>query len=340
MIRLYHDRTIVSIRTLLLTRSDVVALLVLDECIAAVEEAFHARGAGRARQPGALGHALAEGGFHVKAASLELGRPYFAAKTNGNFFRNAERFGLPRIQGVIVLCDAENGTPLAVMDSIEITAQRTGAATAVAAKYLARRDAAVATIAGCGVQGRTQLRALTRVAPIRKAYAYDTTREVARRFAHDLSAELRIDIEPVPDLSHAASRSDVVITCTPSRQPILSTQDVAPGAFVAGVGADSEEKQELDTELLATSAVVVDVLEQCATIGDLHHALAAGRMRREDVRAELGEVVAGVKPGRTSDREIIVFDSTGTALEDVAAAAVVYEKALARGVGLRLVLGE
>jgi ornithine cyclodeaminase/alanine dehydrogenase-like protein (mu-crystallin family) len=114
---------------------------------------------------------------------------------------------------------------------------------------------------------------------------------------------------------------------------------VAPGAFVAGVGADSEEKQELDPALLASSKLVVDVREQCATIGDLHHAIAAGYMRLEDVHAELGEVVAGVRPGRTTDREVIVFDSTGTALQDAAAAAVVYEKALAEGAGLRVALG-
>lgn len=328
-----------SIGTLLLTRSDVAALLDLDECIAAVEEAFRMHGSGRARPPGALGHPLVDGGFHLKAASLELGRPYFAAKTNGNFFHNAERFGLPRIQGVIVLCDARNGTPLALMDSVEITTLRTGAATAVAAKYLARRDASVATIAGCGVQGRVQLRSLACVRPIRTVYAYDTAHDVARRFAEDLAPQLGIEIEPVTELGAATRRSDIVITCTPSRQAILGTAELTAGTFVAAVGADSEEKQEIDPHLLASSAVVVDVFEQCASFGDLHHALAAGVMRREDVRAELGQVVAAIKPGRLSESETIVFDSTGTALQDVAAAAVVYERALHRNVGQIIDLG-
>jgi alanine dehydrogenase len=319
--------------TIVLTRSDVAGLLSLDHCIAAVEEAFRAHGLGRVTPPGALGHPVAGGGFHVKAASLALGRPYFAAKTNGNFTHNGERFGLPRIQGVIVLCDAEHGTPLALMDSIEITSLRTGAATAVAARHLARPDAAVATIVGCGVQGRVQLRALTRVRPLRKVHAYDATPEVARRFAADLAPELGIDIEAVTDLGPATRRSDVVVTCTPSRHPILGRPDVGPGTFIAAVGADSEEKQEIDPHLLASSAVVVDVLEQCATFGDLHHALAAGAMRPDDVRAELGQVVAGTKPGRLTDEETIIFDSTGTALQDVAAAAVVYERALELGVG-------
>ncbi|MDQ3950213.1 MAG: ornithine cyclodeaminase family protein, partial [Gemmatimonadota bacterium] len=216
---------------------------------------------------------------------------------------------------------------------------RTAAATAVAAKYLARPDASVAAIVGCGVQGRVQLRALACVRPIRTVYAHDTAPEVARRFAEDLAPRLGIDIEAVTDLGAATRRSDVVITCTPSRHPILGSADVAPGTFVAAVGADSEEKQEIEPQFLASSAVVVDVLEQCATFGDLHHALAAGVMRREDVRAELGQVVAGVKPSRLSDDETIVFDSTGTALQDVAAAAVVYERARERKVGQMVDLG-
>ena len=132
--------------TLLLGRRDVAALLSLDECIDAVEQAFKSHAEGRSLPPAALGMHARGGGFHIKAAGLELARPYFAAKVNGNFFQNKQRFGMPNIQGVIALCDAENGYPLAVMDSIEITIIRTGAATGVAAKYLARPDATVATI--------------------------------------------------------------------------------------------------------------------------------------------------------------------------------------------------
>src|SRR5215216_1201494 len=159
--------------TLLLKRQDVVALLGIDECIAAVERAFKLQGEGKAAAPGVLGLHARDGGFHIKAGLLELDRTYFAAKANANFPENVKRFGLPLIQGVIVLCDGENGYPLAVMDSIEITIQRTGAATAVAAKYLARPDSKTATIAGCGNQGRISLQALARVLPLEKVFAYD-----------------------------------------------------------------------------------------------------------------------------------------------------------------------
>jgi len=323
--------------TLVLTKSDVSRLLDLDTCISAVEGAFRALGEGKAPPPGALSYPTVDGGFHIKAASLRLGSHYFVAKTNGNFFRNADR-GLPRIQGVIVLSDAENGTPLAILDSIEITVLRTGAATAVAAKYLSRPDAQVGTVAGCGLQGRVQLRSVSRVRSLKRAYAYDQDGDAARRFSEEMSRELGFAVEPATALGQAARESDIIITCTPSRQFIVSNGDMRPGSFLAAVGADSHDKQEVDPALLARSAVVVDNLEQCATFGDLHHAIAAGLMRREDVRAELGEVVAGRRAGRKTNNEIVVFDSTGTALQDVAAAAVVYQRAKEQGVGTEVEL--
>jgi alanine dehydrogenase len=324
-----------AVRTILLDRANVAALLTLDECITAVEEAFRQRGLGNAPAPKTLGVPSVDGGFHIKAALLNSSSPYCAAKLNGNFFHNGERFSMPNIQGLIILCDARNGFPLAVMDSIEITILRTGAATAVAAKYLARPDSSVATICGCGNQGRVQLRALTRVLPLQHAYAFDVLEDQPHKLARELSEELGIDIQPVRDLSAATRKSDVCVTCTPARKSLLHKEDVAPGTFVAAVGADNDDKQELDPSFLACSKVVTDVSEQCAAIGDLHHAIEAGLMRLNDVHAELGEIVAGRKPGRTSTEEITVFDSTGTALQDVAAAAVVYERAARSNAGTR-----
>jgi ornithine cyclodeaminase/alanine dehydrogenase-like protein (mu-crystallin family) len=225
------------------------------------------------------------------------------------------------------------------MDSIEITILRTGAATAVAAKHLARPESRVATVCGCGNQGRVQLRALARVLRLERVYAFDVDEERARQFAEALSAELALEISPVTDLSQAVSRSDVCVTCTPSRAPLVRREDLRPGTFIAAVGADSPDKQELEPAILASSTLVVDVLEQCAEIGELHHALEKRLMRREEVHAELGDIVAGLKPGRISDREIAVFDSTGTALQDVAAAAAVYEKAIRLGSFRQIDLG-
>ncbi len=320
--------------TLLLTRRDVADLLTLEDCMNAVEKAFILAAQGTIPRAGVLGFPTVGGGFHIKAAALTGERSYFAAKLNGNFFANRERFSLPNIQGLIVLCDATNGTPLAVLDSIEITILRTGAATGVAARRLARPDAHVVTVCGCGNQGRVSLRALERVMSIEQAYVWDIDPGAAMKMADEFGSRGGYPVTAVKSFSAVTCRSDVVVTCTPSKRAFLGVRDVAPGVFVAAVGADNEEKQEIEPELMARARIVVDSLEQCLQIGDLHHAIRAGAVTSPQIHAELGQILSGARPGRQNDDEIIVFDSTGTALQDVAAAAHVYERALAAGRGV------
>jgi ornithine cyclodeaminase/alanine dehydrogenase-like protein (mu-crystallin family) len=319
--------------TLILSRSDVFDLLSLPDCIAAVESAFRQHAEGRTLGPGVLSVPAAGGGFHIKAAGLVGERSYFAAKTNANFSENPRRWGLPTIQGVIVLADASNGTPLAVIESGSVTALRTGAATAVAAKFLARPDARTATIVGCGVQGEIQLAAIVAVLPLQRVMLVDTDYARAEGLAARAGGKRSVRLEAAKDLEAALRESDVCVTCTTARHAFLQKDAVVPGTFIAAVGADNPEKQELEPALLASATLVVDVLHQCAEIGELHHALAAGLLTRGDVHAELADVVAGRRPGRTRDEEIAIFDSSGTALQDVAAAVAVYERASAAGRG-------
>jgi alanine dehydrogenase len=331
-------RAVTERATRILTRADVAALLDLGACVAAVEDALRAHADGRTLAPAVLAVRGEKGGLHVKAAGLRGARTYLAAKTNANFPGNPEHTGLPTIQGVIVLCDGDDGFPLAVMDSIEITAARTAAATAVAARRLARPESTVATVVGCGQQARSQIEALRLVLPLAEVHVLDRDPDRARAFAAAMSSSTGMAVNAREDLAAAARTSDVIVTCTPSRQAFLRPEHVAPGTLVAAVGADSPEKQELDPRLLAFNTVVVDLLDSCAAQGDLHHALAAGLMSRSDVHAELAEVVAGTRPGRRAADEIVVFDSTGTALQDVAAAALVFERAEALGRGARVPL--
>ena len=325
--------------TRLLTRPDVEALLDMRACVDAVDDAFRRRGEGRAGESGVLGLHVPGGGFHVKAAALELSRPYVAAKVNANFPGNAALRGLPTIQGAVVLFDATGGTILAIMDSISITTLRTAATTAVAAKYLARAGASSVAFIGCGAQARAHVAALVTVRPIARAVAFDADPAAAARFAAEMRAQHGIVVSVADDLAGATAGSEIVVTCTPSRQPFLGLRHVVPGSFIAAVGADNGDKQELEPALMAAAAVVVDDLDQCSTIGDLHHALAAGAMRRGDVRAELADVVLNPARGRRGDEEIVVFDSTGVALEDVAVAALAFERAVERGVGVDISLG-
>ena len=336
--------------TLVITRRDVKQLLGMRECIDAVEQAFLLHARGRTMPPGIAGTLVTGGGFHVKTAGMlapaesEPGEPdqhpMFAAKINANFPSNPDRHGLPTIQGVIALFDAENGRVLALLDSMEITSVRTAAATAVAAKYLARQDASTVTICGCGEQSRSQLRALACVRSLRRVYAYDVHADRARELARDMATELGLDVTVTTELGDETRASDIWVTCTPSHHWFLGRAHVTPGAFIAAVGADNPEKQELEPELLAASTVVADILDQCAAIGDLHHALDAGVMRVDDVHAELAEIVAGRRPARRLPNDTVVFDSTGTALQDVAVAMLVYRRAVAAGAGLAVELGE
>ncbi|MFI5015577.1 MAG: ornithine cyclodeaminase family protein [Hyphomicrobiales bacterium] len=324
---------------LILTRTEVARLMDFSDYVAAVEQGFRASATGGTVSSVPLHIAAQGGGFHAKAALIRAAKPYTAVKINGNFPGNPERNGLPTIQGVIVLFDADNGCVLAVMDSIEITLHRAAAATALAARYLARPASATATICGCGDQGRVQLAALRHALPLRHVHAWDIDAAKAKDFADEMGSRWNLDIRPAASLRAAATASDAIVTCTTAHQPFLGRADVAPGTFIAAVGADSHDKSELEPDLMGAATVVADVLAQCVVMGDLHHAIRAGAMHAEDVHGELGELVVGAKRGRSGDGEITIFDSTGTAIEDVASAARVYERASAEGIGMPCRLG-
>lgn len=314
---------------LLLSDAVIRPLLDLDGIISAVESAFAAHGRGETLHPG-LTHTDASGGeFHVKTGGL---KDTFGAKINGAF-PPPPGVTRPSIRGMIALFDATDGTPLAILDSGAITAARTGAATAVAARHLANQDSSVATIVGAGTQARSQLTSLARVLPLRKVFAWSRSEERARAFAKEMSASLDIEVKPVTSLARATPQSHAIVTCTPSADPLLAADQVSAGTFVAAVGSDSPSKQELSSDLVAAGRIVPDVLEQCLEVGELHHAVEAGVMSAEDAHLELGKIVAGLGEGRTSPEEIFIFDSTGTAMQDVAAAIALYRIAIDKGLG-------
>ena len=319
--------------TLLLRYDDVAERLTFKDCVTAVERIFRLQGEGKVPTPKILGIHASHGGLHVKAGLLLGEKSYIVAKANTNFPGNSSKFGLPTIQGIILIFDAESGYPLAVLDSTDVTIKRTAAASAVAAKYLARMDSSVGTICGCGRQGRAHVRALQAVLSLRKIFAFDVSERAAQDLATELTKELDVEVAAVCDLPRAIQESNICVTCTPSSQFFVCKEDVPPGTFIAAVGADSEHKQEIDPALMASCKVVVDSLEQCSTIGDLHHAISAELMQPENVYAELAEIVAGNKAGRTTEDEIIIFDSTGVAIEDAITAVAVYEKARTENVG-------
>jgi len=326
--------------TLVLTARDVAALLDPPACIAALERGLAAHESGHSLGPTSLGLTLPGGSFHVKAAALDTdGRSWIAAKANANLPGNRERSGRPTIQGALILLDAATGQPLAIMDSIVITSVRTGAVTAVAARRLAVAEACAVTIVGCGEQGDIQLRSLAEVRPLQRVFAIDVDEARARAYADRLSRELHMDIQATTDLAAAIAASQVLVTCTTSARAFVGAEHLHPGLFISAVGADNPGKHEISAAALRSGRVVVDSLSACAAGGDLHHAIAEGTMRTDDVHAELSAIVAGRAPGRSDDGDIFILDSVGTALQDVASAALVYTRALERGYGLHVDLG-
>jgi ornithine cyclodeaminase/alanine dehydrogenase-like protein (mu-crystallin family) len=350
--------------TLLLTRREIAALMSPRDYLDAVDAGFTALGEGRAHSPAPLHVKVERGGFNAKAAAHEAARCFVALKFNANMPGNPARLGLPTIQGAILLCDADDGRLLAVMDSIEVTLRRTAAATALAARYLARPESSVLAVCGCGAQAAPQIEALRQILPLQRILLWDIDPEKSTRLREHLSrsptcerpkagrsrpspvgieqsgkATFAQEVEIAPSLASATRRSDAIVTCTTSGEAFLTPADLKPGSFIAAVGADSPNKSEIAPALMAASKVVVDSLEQCAEMGDLHHAVAAGAMRVGQVHAELSELVRGVKAGRSDAHETCIFDSTGVAVQDVASAVRVFERACALGIGTRIDFG-
>jgi len=314
---------------LVLDEQDIRAALDERDCIAAVERALAAHERGETCGPVATGFPLPGGSVHAKAAGIRhYGRTFVVVKANVNLPDNP-RHGRPTIQGALLLLDGDDGHPLAVMDSIPITSMRTAAVAALAARYLALPEADTITIVGCGEQGESQLRAMATIRDLRRAFVLDRDVAKAAAFAERLSKALPLAIEPTTDLSAAVRASEICVTCTTSQSPIIGRGHLHAGLFIAAVGADNPSKQEIHPDAMAASVVVVDSLAGCAAGGDLHHALVSGAMTESGVHGELSAIVSGRVPARTTADQTIIFDSTGSALQDVAAALVVYEHATA-----------
>lgn len=317
-------------QTLILSKSEIVELILLNDAIKSVEKVFKAHAEGFICLTPIVHADMEEGEFHIKAGGYKgSSSPYFTTKINGGFFSNGSNYNLPSILGLIVLSHTQNGFPLAVMDSSVITTLRTAAAMGVAVKYLANPLAKVATICGCGKQAPWLLRALKEVSPLINAvFVYSTSFEKSIAFSNSMSQELQIEVLPTKDLETALKLSQICITCTSSKKYFVEMKMIPPGMFIAAMGADSPDKQEIDPLIFEEARIVVDIQQQCAVVGELHHALKLGLIDADKVVTELGHVVKGTTQVRKGPEDIIIFDSTGTAMQDTALASLAYERAI------------
>ncbi len=322
----------------ILNEGEIRGVVTAADAVRVVEQAFAALAKGEARLPDPLHLDIpdAEGEVHLKGAHL-AGAPYFVFKVASGFWRNPEK-GLPTGSGLMLAFDGTTGFPAALLlDNGFLTEVRTGAAGAVAAKYLARRAPETVAVIGAGRQARHQLRALAVVRELRRARIWSRTRPRAESCAREMSAELGVEAEPASTVEAAVREADVVITVTPSREPLVRADWLAEGTHITAVGSDGPDKQELHVEVLARAdRVVADRLSQCLRLGEIHHAVAAGVLREEDVAGELGDLVIGRIPGRTSPEQITVADLTGVGVQDAAIAAWALERAAALDLGRSL----
>jgi ornithine cyclodeaminase/alanine dehydrogenase len=313
--------------TLVLTQSDIKQVVEMDAVVPAIEVAFAAHGRGETQMPVKVYLDLPQfnGDFRAMPAYLEgsAGVKWVNAHPS-----NPERHGLPAVLGMYILSDPATAQPLAVMDATLLTALRTGAAAAVATKYLARAGARTVGFVGCGVQARTLHAALGVVMGEFEAYAADASAAAAAAFAAEVGGQA-VSLEE-------AAGCDVICTATPVRDPIIRRQWVRPGTHINAMGADAHGKQEIDTQVLLDGLVVLDDWAQACSSGEVNVPLETGALARDTIHGPLGEIVAGTLPGRTSDDQITVFDSTGLAVQDVALARLIFEAARAAGVGLRV----
>lgn len=320
----------------LLTKTDVEQVLTMGETISVIEDAFRAHGEGKVVQPQPLRLNVEkhEGRLTARAAYIE---PMDAVglKFTGGFYANPRKYGLPSILGVFVLVDAKSGAPLAVMDASFITGIRTGALGAVAARYLARNDSSIVAIIGAGIQGRFQLRGLHEIFEIEEVRVFDMSNSTLTSYVNDMHSELGLEIRAVASGKDAAAGADIIVTCTPSTDPVLMADWVDAGSHINTIGG----KHELDPQIMKLAdKIVVDEWLQTKWTQDFQTALAAGTLTEDDIHGEIGEVILGAKAGRTSSSEITLFVTSGLAVEDVAAAARAYSRAQTMGIGTEFTL--
>ncbi len=321
----------------ILTEAEIRQCVNIDhEALAAVEDGFTRLANGKASMPPIMRVDVPEnnGEVDIKTAYLQ-GLDSFAVKMSSGFFDN-DKLGLPSLGGLMILLSAKIGFPQALLlDNGYLTDVRTGAAGAIAAKYLAKARLDTAGVIGAGAQARFQMRALKLVRNFNRLLVYSRAAEKVDRYIREMTPELGVEIIKAGSAEAVVRGSELVVTTTPAKQPYLKAEWLHPGLHITAMGSDAEEKQELHAGALGRADLLVcDRKSQAFRLGELHHALAAGVISENDPITELGEITAGRSPGRQNDEQITICDLTGTGVQDTAIALLAYQKAQKAGLGM------
>jgi ornithine cyclodeaminase/alanine dehydrogenase len=319
---------------LILTRDDVIKVLDMADCMDAMEKAFAELANGTAVLPLRIGITPPDGLSLYMPAYLK-GMGALACKVVTVYKNNPKKYNLPTTIGKVLLQNPETGEVICIMDGGYLTAIRTGAASGVATKYLARSAAdQIAGIFGAGVQAKSQLWAVAVARKLARVYVYDVVKEAVDKFVSEMSTKLNLEIIPAESSEQILQKADIVCTATSSATPIFDGSNVRPGTHINGIGSHSPNARELDTAIIKRSKIVADSFEACLKeAGDIMIPIQEGAISDKHMHAELGEIVTGKKPARANDSEITLFKSNGLAIQDAATAKLVYEKARSIGIG-------
>lgn len=306
------------------------------EALEAVAGGFRRLAEGKAAMPPIMRVDVPEnnGEVDIKTAYLQ-GLDGFAVKMSSGFFNNRE-LGLPSLSGMMILLSTKTGFPQAILlDNGYLTDVRTGMAGALAARYLAPERVRTAGVIGAGAQARYQMRALRLVRDYQRVLVYSVPHDTAEIYAAEMTQELGVPVTAVDSAEEVVRESEMVVTTTPSKSPIVRAEWLHPGLHITAMGADAEEKQELHAGVFARADLIAcDRKAQVFRLGELHHALDAGILREDSDVVELGELVTGSREGRRDDEQITICDLTGTGVQDTAIALLAFERAQAAGLGM------
>ena len=318
-----------------LNRKEVEKLLDMKGTLKVVEEAFRQHGLKKVQMPSKLYLYFKNHNGDLRTMPAYLEEQDITGVKIVNVHPDNPKSGLPTVMALVILNSTQTGAPLAIMDGTYLTDMRTGAAGGVAVKHLARRNSKTVGFVGTGNQARTQLLAINEIIDIHEIKATSTTEKQTLAFKDDMELITECEITAKKTIKEVCD-CDILVTTTPSREPIVMDEWILEGTHINAIGADAPGKEELDPRILKRARVVVDDIAQASHSGEINVPLSKGLLSEKDIFCELGEVITGKKKARTRDSDITVFDSTGLAIQDVATANMVYMKALEKKIGVKL----
>jgi alanine dehydrogenase len=322
-------------KTLLLKKDEVRRLIGMTEVIGAVEEAYKAFNSDQVEQPDYIGIDLPSprGEIDFKLGYYKANEVISMKASSGGFVDNPTAHGVPSGMATIFLFDARSGALICVMDGSLILGLRTGASGAVSVKALARKNARTIASIGTGNQARMQIRAINEIMKIEEIHAWDNYPETLSKYKTDIESEFGIPVIMANSKKEAVEQADILITTTRGKGSLVDADWVKPGTHIVAIGTDQQGKQELDPEIFRNAKIVVDSISQCTEKGETWHPLNKNVITRDDIHGEIGEILLERKPGRESNDEITIFDSTGMAIQDNTTASKIYQNAIATNVG-------